>query len=286
VVYRSKKRDAPRVIQPVPWPPVPRPVPRPGTLNYARDSAPFGRIVEHGRNHNRKYLRKEFGVEFRALRVALDDLYARATEHLPLLQTEPYLRPAESWRVVAPCFHLSLTSLYVAVSLTEDGLHGFAFAHIRHAFEALVIAKYCAVNPESDVFDRWVDGMDLYFSNSVLKKVKAPDPSEIRVLWKTLCEKSHATIWSGQEDLAIDARLPDIGFNLAVVGILVRWTSHLYSGHFVTPSMVYYGKRFRRTKRSELAAKRLRSFFVRQHRSLTVEGRKLVSEYVLKWQLA
>lgn len=285
MVYRSKKRDGPRVLRPGTWPRTEASAIRPGTLNYARNSEDLGRLVERGRKHNRRYLRKELSAELRALWTALDDLYARATEHVPLLDTDPYVQPPDTWEVIAPCFHLSLTSLYVAVSLTEQGLHGFAFPHMRHACEALVIAKYCSSNPEADVFDRWVDGVELYFSNSVLKKIQSPEIFEIKLLWRSLCEKSHATVWSGQGDLAVDHRLPDIRFNLSVVGILIRWTSHLYSSHLVTPSMTYYGKRYRRTKRSELAAKRLRAFFNAQSRSLTSEGRRLAAEYVSRWRV-
>jgi hypothetical protein len=157
---------------------------------------------------------------------------------------------------------------------------------MRLAFEALIIGKFCSVAPKSDVYDRWVDGVDLYFSNSVLKKIKKPELAETRILWKRLCQNSHATIWSGQPDLQLVDSLEDARYNLTVIGILLRWLSHLHVGHIVTPSVAYYGRRYRRTERSESARRGLRAFWTWQQRSLSRAGKALIREYVGRWQVS
>lgn len=244
MAYRSKRRDEPRLLHPVDYTPgdKPKPLP-PGTINYSQDGPLLSEIIESGRRHNGRLVLAHFADESTALVTAIDNLYFRATEHLPLMYTFLDVQVNEALAVLVPCFHHSLLSLHVSHSLTAEGLYGPAHAHLRHAFEALIIAKFCSVNPAADVYDRWVDGVELYFTNSVLKKVVRPSLYETRVLWRLLCEKSHATIWSGQPDLHLESRLADVRFNFAIIGVLIRWASHLYSSHILTPSASYYGRR-------------------------------------------
>ena len=136
------------------------------------------------------------------------------------------------------------------------------------------------------MYDRWVDGIDLYFSNSVLKKIAVPDLVEIRTLWGTMCQRSHASIWSGQPDLQLAKRMEEAQFNLTVMGILVRWLGHLHVGHIVTPSVAYYGRRYRRTEKTVLARRGLHGFWAWQQGILSREGKRLVREFVGTWQVS
>lgn len=285
MAYRSKRRDEPRRLRPratlVHDPKQDRNPP--GSISYARDAPPLSDTLQRGVHAHQLVLNQKLGDDLRLLEAALDDAYAYSTEHVPLMEVVPELQPNEAWQVVVPCYHLALFSLATAVFLTKSGFYGPAHSQMRLAFEALIIGKYCSVEPQSDVYDRWVDGVDLYFSNSVLKKIKKPDLAETRILWKRLCQKSHATIWSGQPDLQLADRLDDARFNLTVIGILLRWLSHLHVGHIVTPSVAYYGRRYRRTERSESARRGLRASWAWQQRTLSRDGKTLIREYVGTW---
>ncbi len=288
MTYRSKRRDEPRRLRPratlVHDPKQDRNPP--GSISYARDAPPLSETLQRGVHANRRILNQELGEELKRLEAALDDAYAYSTEHVPLMDVVPELQPNEVWQVVVPCYHSALFSLATAVFLTKTGFYGPGHSLMRLAFEALIIGKFCSVAPQSDVYDRWVDGVDLYFSNSVLKKIKKPELAETRILWKRLCQNSHATIWSGQPDLQLVDSLEDARYNLTVIGILLRWLSHLHVGHIVTPSVAYYGRRYRRTERSESARRGLRAFWTWQQRSLSRAGKALIREYVGRWQVS
>ncbi len=287
VTYRSKKRDLPGTVRPLDWPPTPE-LDRnpPGSITYWRNAPDLSATIEAGRVRNLSSLPPDLVETSARLKDAIDDLYAQATEHIPLFDTFADVQPNEAWDVLVPCFHLSIVSLYVARFLTVEGFYGPAHSHLRHAFEALLVAKFCSVNPSADVYDRWIDGIELYFSNSVLKRIRAPDQTETRILWKLLCEKTHATLWSGQHDLRLEKKLDDVGFNLTIVGVLARWCAHLYAGHILTPSAAYYGRRYRRTPRTDLARQRLGSFFKWHRSQLSAGARSLISEYTHKWTVA
>lgn len=243
----------------------------------------MSQFIENGRAYNRQLVLAHFAEESNALMEAIDNLYFRATEHIPLMYTLLDVRAHDALAVLVPCFHHTLLSLHVSHSLTAEGLYGPAHAHLRHAFEALIIAKFCSVNPDADVYDRWVDGVELYFTNSVLKRISSPQLSETKELWKLLCDKSHATIWSGQPDLQLETRRADVRFNFAIIGVLVRWASHLYSGHILTPTAAYYGRRYRRNAKTTQAQERLRKFFTWHRHYLAESSRALIREYTRKW---
>ena len=283
VSYRSKKRDEPRLLQPTEFPSQEQVVGPPGRIDYHPNGPQLSQIFSRARRYNRLLISKEYREHNKALLGALDNLYTRASEHLPLMYSFPDVQVNQALDVLVPCFHQSLMSLCVGHSLTSDGLYSAAHPHLRHAFEALLIAKYCSVMPTADVYDRWVDGVELYFTNSVLKRIDSPDLIETKVLWKLLCEKSHATMWSGQPDLRLDTRKPDIAFNYALIGVLIRWAAHLYSGHILTPTAIYYGRRYRRSARTKQAQDKLRRFFKWNGYYLGEPSKRLIQEYTRAW---
>lgn len=65
----------------------------------------------------------------------------------------------------------SLLSLYVCHKLTTEGLFGLGRTHLRHVFESLMIAKFCSVDASTEVYDKWADGIDVYLTDAILKKL-------------------------------------------------------------------------------------------------------------------
>src|ERR1700733_14020734 len=279
MTYRSKRREQIRLIHPGELPAGRQGKTPPGLIGFDQKGPPYSQLMELGRANNRRQVNRYFADRSTALLRATDCLHYRATEHLPLMYSFGDVQVREVLDVLVPCFERSLMSLYLAQTLTTSGLYSGAYTHLRHAFEALIIAKFCSLNPSADIYDRWVDGVELYFSNSVLKKISNPPLPEIKNLWKLLCEKSHATIASGQADLRWETTRQAVALNFSLIGILVHWMTHLYAGHIVTPSAAYYGRRYRRSAQVSAARKDLQEFLRWQRQFLSPRSIALIREY-------
>jgi hypothetical protein len=221
----------------------------------------FSEIAGNARRANAAVLAKMFAVENSALTKAFDHLYLLASRYMWVIYHDPYARVSPVQDVLFPCFHKSLLSLYVSHQLSQDGLYGPARPHLRHAFESLMVAKYCSANPHSDVFDRWIDGVDIYFTNAVLKKINDPTLVEIQQFWGVLCRWTHSTVFAGQPNLAIGESTSEVSINIGLIGVLLRWATHLLESHMVTPSVRYYGNRYTANAAAATAAKDLAEFF-------------------------
>lgn len=285
--YRSAQRDAPRRIlardlpgqEPYAWPT------RPGVVEYARNGLTLSRAIEGGRSHHRGFVVADLVVERDRLIQALDDLHIVASQFIPLEWLEPYANVNEVHRLLTPCFHKSLLSLYVAQSLTFEGLYGPARPLMRQAFEFLVIGKFCSVHPTSEVFDKWIDQMDVYLASAVLKRVAKPELTEISQLWSRLSKWTHSTSESVQINVSLADSREDIELNAGLIGVLIRFADHLLRSHIATPSLKYYGRRYRRSPRTVSAEDNLRKFFAWHAEVYTVTSRKLIQEYRSKWVL-
>jgi hypothetical protein len=191
-------------------------------------------MLLEGKQLNRKELGEAYRAESTAIVSALDDLHAWAAFHSWTFNGWIDAVPHEAHDVLFACFHKALLSLHCTHELTLDGLYGLARPHLRHAFESLMIAKYCATDPSSDIYDRWVDGVDLYFTNGVLKKLAHPDTSEFSDLWQLLCQWSHATVFASQLSLDLQTTREQAALNLVFVGVLLHFSNHLLNTHILT----------------------------------------------------
>jgi hypothetical protein len=259
------------------------PSPKAGVFEYRQNGPSFFDLVEKGRIENSMRLKTEFTKEFEELTKAFNLIYLLASRYMWVIYHEPYASVSPVQDVLFPCFHKSLISLYVAHDLSREGLYGPARPHLRQAFESLMIAKYCSANPESDVFDRWIDGVDIYFTNAVLKKIKKPVLVEIPVIWKILCEWTHSTVFAGQPDIALQKETTEVQANIGLIGVFLRWTTHLMSSHMVTPSVRYYGNRYTRNPEAARASKLLKQFFTWQYQYLGEGSKALIKEYRARW---
>lgn len=256
-----------------------------GVFEYRQNGPRFSDIVGSGRAENAARLAESRGLEYQKLTNAFDSLYLSASAYIPIIYHDPYADVSPVQDVLFPCFHKSLTSLYVAHELSREGLYGPARVHLRHAFESLMIAKYCSVNPHSDVFDKWVDGKDIYFANAILKKIEKPIFVEIPQFWKLLCQWSHSTAFSGQPNVAFDEEQAGVDVNIGVIGVMLRWAAHLLGSHMATPSVRYYAKRYSNTPKTTEARKQLNEFFSWQRPYLGAGAKALISEYRATWKV-
>lgn len=286
--YRSKLRDEPRIIYYSPELP-PRKqkevVQTSGQLNYVVKGPSFSQTYENARRHNRKELTKLFQEESASIVETINDIYLIASGYLWVIYGDPCAQVSPVQKVLFPCFHQSLLGVYASHDLTMSGLWGLARPHLRHAFESLMIAKYCSVNPSSDVFDRWIDGVEIYFGNAVLKKLSHPDPVEFKVLWALLSDWSHSTIHAGQPYLELKGTDSEAGLNFGIIEVLLQCLYHLLVSHIVTPSVRYYGDQHRDDdNKVDVAKKRILLAF-KHHRSLLgPRSLRLIRDYRATWK--
>jgi hypothetical protein len=148
-----------------------------------------------------------------------------------------------------------------------------------------MIAKLCATDPDSDVFDRWIDGVDLYFTNGVLKKLRHPDITEFSETWRLMSQWSHATVFASQLSLDLETTREEAGLNIAFIGVLLHCMQHLLNSHILTPSVKYYANRYGKRTQSNEAKARLKnslSLFVAR---FGPGSRRLVRDFKSTWQL-
>ena len=168
-----------------------------------------------------------------------------------------------------------------------DGLYGSSLALLRSVYEALMIAKFASLRQSDNLISKWIAGETIYFSNTILKKIIAPELKELKVLWESLCQVSHATIYSYQVVTRFEEIEDEISGNLAILSMLLGCNFHLINKHYITTSMVYLAKthhrkegEFQRCRNAAKIATKTATKF------LSPQGRQVIKEYSRVWQLA
>jgi hypothetical protein len=202
---------------------------------------------------------------------------------------------AEIYPLLISSFHKNIFSLFSALRLSSCGLYGADRSLMRNIFEWLMISKFSAISDNPSVMKKWHNEETIYFSNSVLKKIKVPSPEEFFTFWSIACEYSHATRSSLQISLDIDdeENFKDIKINVAVINALLECNYHLLNTHLITSEYEYMGKFYygpRFSKRPKYKVPELRkaahSIFKSNRKFLGAGSVKLISAYKRKWVLS
>lgn len=282
IKYRSSHRDAPRVIT-LAGPGTKSP--KPGSIRYGSKAPSFSKMLADAKALNRTELKTQHGPDSASIIQAIDSLHALAAFHAWTFNGWADAQPHEAHEVLFSCFHKTLLSLHAAHELTLDGLYGVARPHLRQAFESLMIAKFCATDPESDVFDKWIDGLDLYFTNAILKKLAHPPIDQFSDVWRLLCQWSHATVYANQVTLNTETTVEESGLNFALLAVLLSFTSHLLNTHILTPSIKYYARRYGRSGADRDVKAKLKEALSMLQESLGSDALALVRHFKATWRL-
>jgi hypothetical protein len=115
---------------------------------------------------------------------------------------------------------------------------------MRNVFEWLMTSKFSSISEDFSIIEKWHNDETIYFSNSILKKIKQPAFKLFYDFWSLLCEYSHATRISMQVLLNLEKAedYDDIFFNLRIVNFLLECNYHLLNTHLITPEYDYLGK--------------------------------------------
>jgi hypothetical protein len=261
------------------------PYPVPGAIEYHSRAPDFSTMLSDAKTLNREALGRLFLPESTAIVRGLDALHSLAGAHAWTHTFCANAGPHPADHVLFACFHKTLLSLHAAHELTLDGLYGVARPHLRQSFESSMIAKLCAVDPDSEVFDKWIDGLDVYFTNGVLRRIACPSTDQFSQSWDLLCRWSHATVYASQ--LSLDLKTTESGsrINFALIGVLLHFQSHLLTRHMLTPTAKYYALRYGNRERIIYSRQSLKAVLSTLYGSLGPASRRLVKDFKTKWRL-
>ena len=192
-------------------------------------------------------------------------------------------------------FHKNIFSLYSALRLSTSGLYGPARPILRNTFEWLMISKFASISEKTKVLEKWNENKTIYFSNSVLKKIKDPDPEPFSTFWSIVCEHSHATRAAMQITLDIDNEGThlDIAGNVAIVNALIECNYHLLNTHLITSEFEYMGKYYYGRAVYDMPEYKVPEFRKQAHfifktnrKFFKKDAVKLIAAYKRKWKLS
>jgi hypothetical protein len=234
---------------------------------------------------NRTGLGRRYAEDYQAIVDALDALHSIAAFHSWTFDGWIDAVPHPAHPVLFSCFHKTLLSIHTANELTFDGLYGVARPHLRQAFESLVIAKFCGTAPDADIFDKWIDGLDLYFSNGILKKIQSPSTEQISHAWGLLCKWSHATVFANQLTLDLETTSKETTLNLAFISVLLEFTFHVLNRHLLTTTIKYYAKRYGDDESDAPHRNRLKASLELLRKDLGPGSRRLIRDFRATWTI-
>ena len=188
-------------------------------------------------------------------------------------------------KILLLAIHRNFISFCAVLDLTRRGLYGPARMILRHIYEGLVIAKFCALSSDRKVFERWEQGEYIPLTNEILNKIKTPDPDPFRKLWKVLCAFTHATVFSHQEILDARKNLDEIVITFQITRALLECNYHLLVRHFATPSMQYFEKAYGDGHEVPDLKIKLRKLFAHSHMHMFPPFNKFVITYRRSWIL-
>lgn len=261
------------------------PQPGPMDVDYRSDGPALSEIFDSACEGNVRELGQAMKGDFEYVGAQLDRLYSLASLYIPNLLSPVRAELNPSTQILIPCFHKSLLSLVTAFDLTKRGLYGPGRPLLRHAFESLMIAKFCSVNHESGVFDKWMDGYDIWLSSDVFDNLASPQTDALRMFWRDLSGYTHSTVYASQPTLrATDAvSAHAVGLNTVFLAMLIECMYHLLSTHIATRSVRWYQDFYGDGEVARETSQRLKSQMTLRRRAMTQGARRLVLDYRARW---
>ncbi|MGH1431614.1 MAG: hypothetical protein ACRBB4_10880 [Neptuniibacter sp.] len=286
--YRSSKRDQPRILGSHINPSSTNANPissetTTGSLTYRAKGPSLMDIFQGSIQKSDQLISTNFSEEIMRIESSLNYQYELASHYVWLIDSPIAVNISEVNDVLLPCFHKSMIGLTTAFHLNKQGLWGAARPLIRHTFESLIIAKYCSVNNDSEIFDKWVDGIDIYFTNGLLKKIKNPATDEFSRFWGVMSDFSHSTAYALQPDFNVNDHKHDISVNFGFIEMMLECKYHLLISHLITNEMKYYQARYKNQARARELRKLLTANYSKSKKGMAKAARRLIKDYRCSW---
>lgn len=291
--YVSEKRNAPRIMQAldVPMPGEPRkqgvPLdPKRGILTFRHVDGELTNIFRSSTAENELQIQQTHRDDVELANRCLDLQYKIASEFFWIIDHEPYASTNTVSHVLTPCFKNNLVALQSAQLLTKSGLYSHARPIFRMAFESLMIAKFCSTNHEAEIYDKWIDGKIIYFTNGVIKKIIKPEPSRFSQFWSVISEYTHSSIYAMQPDSCIENVKEQMDLNFLLMHMLSECNYHILNSHMFTKSLRYYQNRYGDPKRLSSWREELRKTYSALRQTYNQPTRRFVRDFKAAWEVA
>ena len=257
-------------------------------LDYRRDGKIFTSLIEQIEVENFTFMEANNGIEITMLQEALNTLYAIASEYAWLLNDREIADLNKANKIVFSALHKNLIALHASLKLTKIGLYGPARSILRHVYEALIIAKFCSVSHNTDLYEKWKNGNEVYLSKNVLRKIIYPETEALKEFWSLMSDYSHASIYAQQGAVNIkNFSLQEISLNLVFLRTLIDCQYHLLGKHFITPSMQYYTKHYRKdTDPVPAMRKKMNELLKKSRATLLKKPKEIIKNYRATWKLS
>ncbi|SHI46147.1 hypothetical protein SAMN02745176_00378 [Lutispora thermophila DSM 19022] len=137
-------------------------------------------------------------------------------------------------------FYKSLLSIYSAYDLNIKGQYGSARILLRHAFEYLLLAKYCSLSKNYILIKKWENGEDIYLGREIIPHLTESLQKRFKNFWKLLCQFTHASVYSQQVQIDAEKNEMDINLNFSFIIAFLEMNYHLLNRHVINNSMKFY----------------------------------------------
>jgi hypothetical protein len=256
-------------------------------LDYRRDGKIFTNLIEQIEVENFIFMEANNGIEITMIQEALNTLYAIASEYAWLLNDHGIADLNKANKIVFSALHKNLIALHASFKLTKIGLYGPARSILRHVYEALLIAKFCSVSHNTDLYEKWKNGNDVRLSRNVLDKIIHPKTKAFREFWSLISDYSHASIYAQQVAVNIkNSPLHEISLNLVFLRTLIDCQYHLLGRHLITSSMQHHTKYYRQGADPVPAMKKKMNELLKESRTtLAKEPKEIIKNYRATWKL-
>lgn len=200
--------------------------------------------LEKERQRNLTLAQEKFSERISVIRNCIDTQHEYVELFFGLLEHRHLTHHGDAEKPIFSAVIKNEIALYSSLILTLDGLPGSGLALQRAVYEALMIAKFVSLRKSDNLISKWIAGETIYLSNAILKKIITPELKELKTLWGTLCNVSHATIYSYQVSTKFEDVEKEIAVALAILIMLLGCNFHLINKHYVTREMAYLVKEY------------------------------------------
>ncbi len=253
---------------------------------YHKDDPPFVENFLAISKKNEKALSRVENLDCRLIKEILNTQHRFASYHLWTINPSIGVGFNKAKSVLFSTYHKNLFSFFSAFDLTKKGFYDPARTLMRHTFESLMIAKFCAISKDDSLLQRWFAGEPVYFANGVLKKIIVPNGIDaFSEFWDLMCGYSHSTIYAQQVSLEWKNNKKEIIYNFTFLRVLLECNYHLLNVHLITPSVRYYAEIY--TDKIEIKKLKfsMRRLFSISKMYMLPTPKALIANYKRKWIL-
>lgn len=259
--------------------------PKRGILTYRNLDGPLTDTFWKSVESNSEKIQETHKDELWKIQRCLDIQYAIACEFFWIIEFEPYATISEVPHVLMPCFKNNLIALLSAMMTTIEGLYSFARPSLRLIYESLMVAKFCSINAETEIYDKWIDGEIIYFTNGVLKKISSPASGQFSIFWEAVSKSSHSSIYSMQPDNCIENVEEELNYNFLLMHMLSECNYHILNTHIFTSSLRYYQNRYANPKRLKELREEINKIYSDLRKSYNNDAKQFVRDYKSSWKI-